>query len=191
MQRRLLLLDFFGVICSEIAPYWLGKHFSADDAIKVKGDVVHLADAGAISQDRMLEILGNMVRLPPEIILEEWNSLATIDQEMVDLVSELSRTYRVALLTNSPSPFVRGVLAKFNLEAMFEKIIVSSEVKLAKPDPEIFRLSLDSLDVSADETLFVDDNPANVATAQNLGIRAIRFTSATDFRADIASMIWS
>jgi glucose-1-phosphatase len=49
-------------------------------------------------------------------------------------------------------------------------VMMSNEVKLLKPDPEIFQLALELLDVDTPATLFVDDAPANVAAAQEMGM---------------------
>jgi putative hydrolase of the HAD superfamily len=52
-------------------------------------------------------------------------------------------------------------------------VIMSSEVHLLKPDPEIFELALELLDVPPQNALFVDDSAVNVAAAHALGIAVI------------------
>ena len=54
--------------------------------------------------------------------------------------------------------------------AQFELVIMSNEVGLLKPDPEIFALALDLLDLPAAQTLYIDDAAENVVAAQQLGI---------------------
>ncbi len=55
----------------------------------------------------------------------------------------------------------------------FDLVVLSNEVGLAKPDPEIYRLALEILDVSAEQALFIDDIAENVAAAQSCGIAAL------------------
>ncbi|MGH3588236.1 MAG: HAD-IA family hydrolase [Pseudonocardia sp.] len=50
---------------------------------------------------------------------------------------------------------------------------VSHEVGLAKPDPRIYKLTCDRLDVQPDEIVFLDDVEANVEAARQLGWRAV------------------
>src|SRR5690606_18358965 len=52
----------------------------------------------------------------------------------------------------------------------------SYEVALAKPEPEIYRLTLNRLGVLPGDTLFVDDRPENIEAAAALGIRTLPFT---------------
>jgi putative hydrolase of the HAD superfamily len=51
--------------------------------------------------------------------------------------------------------------------------IYSAEVKLLKPDPHIYQLTLAQLNFAADECLFVDDKPTNVQAAEALGMKGV------------------
>ncbi len=70
----------------------------------------------------------------------------------------------------------------------FRDIVVSGAEKIVKPDAAIYRLALDRFGLRADEAVFVDDNAANVAAAQTLGIESILFTDAVDFRARLVTL---
>lgn len=70
--------------------------------------------------------------------------------------------------------------------AMFRDVIVSGREGLAKPDPAIFRLALARWRLAAKETVFIDDNPANVAAAAALGIDALRFTGVEALEAELS-----
>ena len=62
----------------------------------------------------------------------------------------------------------------FNL---FDSIILSGDVKLIKPDPAIFNLTLQKIGRSAHECLMIDDTEANIITAKKLGFATIHFKS--------------
>ncbi len=70
----------------------------------------------------------------------------------------------------------------------FRDIVVSGDEKMVKPDPAIFRLALDRFGLAAAEAYFVDDNPANVAAAQALGIRSHLFRDAGTLRRAMAEL---
>ena len=57
--------------------------------------------------------------------------------------------------------------------AELDLVMMSNEVNLLKPDPEVFLLALELLEVGAGDALFVDDQPVNVAAAAALGIHAL------------------
>lgn len=70
----------------------------------------------------------------------------------------------------------------------FRSILVSGEERLVKPDPAIYRLALDRFGLSAGESVFIDDNAANIAAAAALGIHAIHFTDAGSLRAALRDL---
>ena len=71
-------------------------------------------------------------------------------------------------------PLVKDEYAFFK---EFDKIIISGEVKLIKPDPAIYRLLLQHIQRPAAECLFIDDSPVNIAAAKELGFQTHRFQS--------------
>lgn len=62
----------------------------------------------------------------------------------------------------------------------FRDIVVSGAERLVKPDPAIYRLALDRFGLKAGQTVFIDDNAANVASAAALGMHAILFIGVDD-----------
>lgn len=67
-------------------------------------------------------------------------------------------------------------------------VIVSGEVGLAKPDPEIFRYALDRFNLDPDLTVMVDDTEENLTSAAEVGLQTLLFTSAEQLRADLAGL---
>ena len=62
----------------------------------------------------------------------------------------------------------------------FRDIVVSGDEKRVKPDPALYRLALDRFGLRPDEAVFIDDNAANVAGAEAIGLRSILFIGAGD-----------
>jgi HAD superfamily hydrolase (TIGR01549 family) len=71
----------------------------------------------------------------------------------------------------------------------FDLVMMSNEVGLHKPDPEIFKLALELLAVEPRGALFIDDLAQNVAAAQTLGMAGIVHTDWADTRAKIAEWL--
>jgi len=109
-----------------------------------------------------------------------------LDEELVGLIRELRRAgIRTALLSNHPTRLYR-LLAGRGLIALFDTVVVSGEEGITKPDPAIYRLTLDRLGVSPAEAAFVDDWKLNVEAAGNLGLVAIRFRGTVHLRRALA-----
>jgi putative hydrolase of the HAD superfamily len=82
--------------------------------------------------------------------------------------------WRLAVITNGDGDAQRGKLAATGLTEFFESVIVSGEVKVAKPDPGIFRLSEKNLGLKPEELAYVGDRmDVDVQGARAAGWTAI------------------
>jgi putative hydrolase of the HAD superfamily len=108
-----------------------------------------------------------------------------LNPAMLELVTEVRRQCRTALLTNN----VAGASwrASFPFE-LFDVVVDSSEVGVRKPDPAIFRELLRRVELAPDRVAFVDDLPRNVTAAAALGIRAVTFTDEAACRAELTRL---
>jgi 2-haloacid dehalogenase len=77
-----------------------------------------------------------------------------------DVLETLNRRAALALLSNGLSRVQRGRLAGSGIADLFQRIIISEEVRLAKPDPGIFLLALSELGLPGGQVLCVGDSPA-------------------------------
>lgn len=67
----------------------------------------------------------------------------------------------------------------------FRHIVVSGEIKLVKPEPQIYAHLLAKAGTTAGACLFIDDNADNIDTARALGFHVHRFTEPELLRADL------
>ncbi|MFI2102351.1 HAD family hydrolase [Isoptericola sp. NPDC019693] len=101
-----------------------------------------------------------------------------------ELVEELHAAgVRLLGLTNWSAELFPHAARVAPATTRMEHVVVSGQVRLAKPDPAIFRHLAATHDVDPARAVFVDDSPANVAAADRLGFRTVRFTDSTALRA--------
>lgn len=85
---------------------------------------------------------------------------------------------RLYYLSNMPAPYARVLEQRHPFLAWFDGGIFSGDVKLVKPQPEIFRLLESRYLLDPGKTVFIDDLMANVEAARACGWRSICFESA-------------
>lgn len=106
--------------------------------------------------------------------------------ESVDILMDIKRRgYPVYALSNWND--VKFPIAQeiFPFLRLFDGRIVSGEVKLAKPDPQIYQLLLDTYKLNPRESLFIDDRQENVDAARAFGIEAVQFISPLQLEKDL------
>ncbi|WP_276381462.1 HAD family phosphatase [Flavobacterium sp. H4147] len=137
-----------------------------------------LFETGDVSYDDF--IAGFQNELPNasiEEILEAWNAvLADFPSYRLDFLKELSKKYRLFLLSNTDSIHIStfekrsGISFYTDFYNCFEKVYFSFDIGLRKPDPKIYQFLLDKHNLVPENTLFVDDKTENTDSAAKLGI---------------------
>ena len=115
--------------------------------------------------------------------------LIDIPDYKLDMLLDLRRKgYRVFMLSNTNTIMFewmkKNVFTKQGLtvDAYFDRLFLSYEMKLAKPGEAIFRTMLADGDMRPGETLLIDDGEANVEAASRLGLQAYLARPREDFR---------
>lgn len=81
---------------------------------------------------------------------------------------------RLGMITNGYGRFQMDNILALEIEPYFEEILVSEWEGLRKPDPEIFKLAIERLQVEPQECLFIGDHPENdVYGAQKAGMKGV------------------
>lgn len=91
--------------------------------------------------------------------------------EVYAVLEALQGRYKLGLISNA-FPSMREALDRLVLSRYFQGIVISAAVGVGKPDPLIYRTALESLDVAAEDSIFVDDVEENVLAAEGLGMTA-------------------
>jgi len=184
MEYRALVFDFFGVLCSEVAPPWFHEHFPHSGG-SLKGELMYPADRGEVSQENLFAQLAKMSGISAKEIEEDWIKRAAINIELLSLIKESKGLYKLGILSNSMSPYFDTITRDLGLGEIFDEIVISSEIGHAKPEPEAYREIITRLNVLPNETLLIDDNTQYVEGAGKLGIDGYIFTSNQDLQLDL------
>jgi putative hydrolase of the HAD superfamily len=96
--------------------------------------------------------------------------------------------YRLFGLTDNVQEIVSHLQRRYQFWKLFEGVVVSADIGLMKPAPEIFRHVLERFDLAAAETVFFDDYPPNIAGARSVGIAARLFTTPERCEADLLTL---
>lgn len=107
----------------------------------------------------------------------------------VQILAEL-RDPKVPLyaLSNWSAETFPSALQRFEFLHWFRGILLSGEVRLVKPDPRIFKLFFETHGIDPAQTVYIDDLPRNVATANSLGMHGITFTNPPALRAELVKI---
>ncbi|EGR1221253.1 TPA: HAD family hydrolase [Vibrio parahaemolyticus] len=107
----------------------------------------------------------------------------------VELLQKVKQAgYGVYALTDNVVEIVEHLKSTYNFWPLFDGAIVSAEVELLKPQPEIYQALLSRYDLNPSETVFLDDMPYNVEGAKQVGMAAIQFENASQCESELKEM---
>jgi len=124
--------------------------------------------------------LSALVKKSVEEINKEFNSLVKINNQVVYSLERLRKSYRLVLCSNASSTFLQNIIRDHNLEYLFDKIIISSDIKYRKPTKQFFNECLELSECLKEEIIFIDDNKENIESAKNFGVQTTLFTKNED-----------
>jgi epoxide hydrolase-like predicted phosphatase len=112
------------------------------------------------------------------------------NEPMIDYMRSLrDRGYRLAICTNNVREWEQRWRSKLPVDEIFDVVVDSAFVGTRKPDPEIYEITLERLDVPADQALFVDDIELNCTAARELGLAAVWFRSNEQAISDMEALL--
>ena len=162
-------------------------------------DGLYWADRHAYDEGKLtgLEFWQKLVRegrldLEPSVIeeLNLWDARMWTTENGAMLAWQLELKQRgllTAILSNMGDNVHANMEREFDWLARFDVLVWSYQLRMAKPDPTIYRYVLKELGTQPGETLFIDDKPVNIEAAHALGMRALLFTTAEKLRADLVA----
>ena len=184
---KAIIFDFFDVIRQDSFHAWMNNHgYTRDDA---PGDVSRRMDIGEIDGEQFCSELAQISGQTVEEVKHEFSENEIFDYEVIEYANELGKKYPLALLSNSESSYLRNILIEKDLEKLFDVILVSSEIGVAKPDREMFEMAINKLDVAPGEAVFIDDQQKNIDAAKAVGIKGIRFQNLEQLKKDLGEFL--
>ena len=114
------------------------------------------------------------------------DSITETIQGTIDILHELKADgWPLYLLSNFSSETFPLMLKRYDFLQLFDDLIISGDVQLIKPDPAIFEFTLKKIQREARECLFIDDSPANISIADQMGFQTIQFFSPQQLTNDL------
>ena len=145
---------------------------------KVQTNLFNQIETGMISSNEFLKALQKETNNTNITQLEQaWNAmLLDLPEERLQLIKKLKSNHTIFLLSNTNAIHINAFKKQLGDKKwlafckLFDKMYLSHEVGLRKPDIEIFEYILTEQKLIAEEVFFIDDSPQHIASAKKLGI---------------------
>ena len=195
---RTIIFDLGGVLIDWNPRYVYNQIFKTEEEVEwflenvTTPDWNEQQDAGYPLHKATEELIAKHPEWAPQIkaYYGRWlEMLGDAIHETVEIFRQLKESgkYKMYALTNWSAELFPHAQERFEFLKWFDGIVVSGEEKIRKPFPEIYQLLLDRYDLSASQTIFIDDNLRNVKAAGETGMQTIFFKSPVQLKEELRS----
>jgi epoxide hydrolase-like predicted phosphatase len=186
---KAIIFDCFGVLASDGWLPFKRKYFGDDPALfEQAGDLNKQVDSGLADYNDFFTQLAELAHITPEAVREQIEQ-NPVNTELFDYIRDkLKPDYKLGILSNAGGNWLNDMFTDEQV-ALFDATTLSYEIGLTKPDPRVYQIAAQRLDVQPEECIFIDDQERYCAAAKELGMSAIIFTSTEQLIADLEAML--
>lgn len=205
MSYKALIVDYGGVLTTPLQDAMVA--FSADIGIELQDlvrialkayaghedSLVHDFETGAISEEEFSNDLAARlsdeagVEIEPEGLVRRLFAGMTLEEDMMAAVVLARRAgLKTALLSNS---WGLSLYPRDRFEEMFDVVVISGEIGLRKPDPEIFLATVRQLELEPQDCVFVDDHPGHLKAAAEIGMTTVLHRTPADTLTELEQLL--
>ena len=184
---KAVIFDCFGVLTVDL---W--KEFVAtlpDEQKQAASDINHSYDRGELTEAEFMQQVEDLTGRRPSEVEDVRNSDGTKNKELITYIGSLKPDYKIGLLSNIASNWIRENLLTETEQLLFDQMIMSYEVKMTKPDPRIYHLSTERLGVDIQDCVFVDDIEHYCEAARQEGMQAVVYQNFEQMKAELAKIL--
>jgi epoxide hydrolase-like predicted phosphatase len=195
--RRGLLVDFGGVLTTDVfisfqafceaeglAPETVRERFRGDpESRRLLEDL----ECGHLSEEEFEPLFAAVLQVEPEGLIDRLFAGMAPDERMLDAVRAARRAgVKTGLISNS---WGAGRYDRSAFPELFDGVVISGEVGIRKPDPEIYRLGAEAIGLAPSACVFVDDLPFNLKPAREMGMATVLHRESAQTVAELEQLL--
>jgi putative hydrolase of the HAD superfamily len=200
VNYRGLILDFGGVVTTdlfaELSAFCVREGLDPGAFVRVLRDepegrrALKAVEAGKIPQREFEVSTGRLLGVDDHGLLARALGGLRPRPEVLDLVRRTRAAgIRVGLLSNSWGDGDYDPYDGYDLDSIFDAVVISGDTGTRKPDPAIYLIAADQLGVPPGECVLADDMAANLPAAEELGMATVHFTSPAEGISEISRLL--
>jgi putative hydrolase of the HAD superfamily len=191
MQVKAIIFDLYGVLGLNGWQAFKQKHFArrpeAWEHLRALGQRV---DEGKASDTQLVAAVAKASGETGQLVRYQFEHTIPNVSLLKYIAEDLRADYKIGLLSNASRDVLGDIFSPVQLE-LFDVAISSFHVGLTKPDPRMFILISEQLDVLPEECLFVDDQERHIEAARALGFNTVLYKSVTQVKRAIQEALTS
>jgi epoxide hydrolase-like predicted phosphatase len=186
---KAIIFDCFGVLTTQGLEAFYSDYFKdSPDKLAEAKKLISQLNLGQLEYDNYIKKMAELSDLSHNVVRDYISNNRPNTRLLAFIAKELKPKYKIGMLSNASPGWLDKLLSKEDI-ALFDDIVLSGEVGLAKPQPEIYQLSARRLGVQTNECLFIDDLVHYCEAAQEQGMQAILYKDFEQMKTELEKLL--
>lgn len=183
---KAIIFDCFGVLTSEAWIPFRKRHFKTDDKKAFAKKMMNLFVTGHLKLNEFVSVVAKKGDVEEDDVRASLSGSCP-DTELFEWIAQNNTRYKMGILSNAGVDRLSTLFTSDQL-ALFDDIVLSYKVGIAKPSPDVYKHAADRLGVTPQECVFVDDKELFCVAARSVGMKAVQYRGFGDFQQKVSDM---
>jgi HAD superfamily hydrolase (TIGR01549 family) len=186
---RALIFDCFGLFYVDSVITYADDASTPPEKAEVLRRLDEQASRDMVTKPEFIERAAGLLGIPKDEADERFFHSNERDDRLLAFVQELRKTYKVGMLSNIGGDMMDGFFSHEERKQLFDVVILSGDVGIAKPDRAIFELMCKRLGVALDEAVMIDDSKNTCAMVKTYGMQSVCYKDFDQCKHDLARLL--
>ena len=184
---KAIVFDCFGVLTADT---WREFTATLPEEQRIEASELNRQYGAAyLSKQEFLQSIKALTGKQPKDIDLLLNTETTKNLVLLQYIAELKSDYKIGLLSNVGNNWVRDKFLSTEEQGLFDEFLFSYEIRIAKPDPEAFKMIAERLGVEVSECVMIDDVEYNCSVASSLGMKTVWYDNFQQTKSDLSRLL--
>lgn len=176
---RGIIFDCFGVLTAD---KW--HEFRCSLPAELQGEASELNQQycrGELQREAFLAAVARLTGRERGFVAQLIDNEQDKNRRLLEYIASLREQYKIGLLSNIATPWITDHFLTAQEQALFDEMVFSFEAGMTKPDPRIYQLTCERLQVEPRQAVMIDDIEHYCQAARDTGMQAITYKNFVQF----------
>jgi|GEM_PF-385960 len=186
---KALVFDCFGVFYTDPVFAYMRDPQTSPEKAKALHSLDEQAARGTLSKNDFVTQTAELLSIPTVDAEQRFFHSDARNEQLMSFVKELRTSYKVAMLSNIGGDMMDGFFTPQERQELFDTVVLSGDIKMAKPDKAIFELTCQRLGVELHEAIMIDDMQSTCDIVKTYGMKSVCYKDFEQCKNDLHALL--
>jgi len=186
---KALIFDCFGVFYTDPVFAYMREPTTPPAKAKALHSLDEQAARGMLDKAGFVTKAASIVGITESEAEQRFFHSTARNERLIKYVHELRQQYKVAMLSNIGGDMMDGFFSPQERQQLFDAVILSGDVNMAKPDRAIFELICRRLGVELGEAVMIDDMPTTCEIVKTFGMQSVCYKDYEQCKSELTAFL--